>query len=67
MRIHTQTAIAYAHNEKRDHLYQVERHAHTALAVTCPRCEAKGGFQCRQGGTFMPKLAVHIERQEAAL
>ena len=44
-----------------------ERRAHSATDVACPRCDARPGGLCKEGGEFLPPLDVHLERAEAHL
>lgn len=74
MKTHVQSPWRYICLSKRDAdndiLTKVDRHVHTALDTDCPRCESKAGVQCAKNSErtkFLPKLVVHIERQEASL
>jgi hypothetical protein len=64
--IHRQSVVGYAEGPG-DTLKLVDRRAHYALEVECPTCAVKPGGPCRQGDTFMPPLAVHKSRADAAL
>ena len=45
-----------------------DRRMHSAAAdTTCPRCDARPGGLCKEGGEFLPALDVHLERAEAHL
>lgn len=62
-RVHTQSAVRYLHDEKKDVLIPVERTRHLAYEIGNGPCPTCGKSVCFPGDT----LTVHQERFEAAL
>lgn len=66
VRFHEQSSTRYAYDERRDFLYPVDRLEHTAIGVRCPTCGVTAG-PCISNGAPLPRLKVHMARQEASL